>query len=435
MKKAPVIMLFLLLFGAAGGIFMLLGKNDSATPAEIVRPDGCSSFQIKENRGKMAVNVFWDASCSMSGYAVLPEKNIYRNLPDCLEDIGGSMGEITFYRFGEKVTKLSGRQHRAFSNPDSHTEVITAVHKVIDEADTDKLTIIVSDLFEGDADWSNISRKIKEKYFAAHKSAAIIGIKNPFKGKLYDIGLNAATLYYDSGNNPEKYHPFYLLLLGDAEKINEFIERWQGRYGTETETMYAVFSETLIKNVVDFSNMRIGETVNFYPDETIGLPDNNCREYGINDMRKEAVFETAFEYSPYLGSCYAENGKLQARLRLFAMNEDGTWEEINGEKIKCEIKADTEKERCNIVTVKLLPEESFKAEKINFLHIEIIPEKRGLKVPRWLSLWNMTNLEVNNAFDGAKTPNILRLSESIFDAMLDAVQPTIADINLVIKTK
>ena len=76
--------------------------------------------------------------------------------------------------FGEKVTKLSGRQHRAFSNPDSHTEVITAVHKVIDEADTDKLTIIVSDLFEGDADWSNISRKIKEKYLLYIKQMEVL---------------------------------------------------------------------------------------------------------------------------------------------------------------------------------------------------------------------------------------------------------------------
>ena len=158
--------------------FLLAGCGDDDTAVKITMPPQVASEEAGADT-PTAVDVYWDATYSMAGYATLPEGNFYRTLPDELGDLGSSMGGVTFYRFGEEIKELPGREYRQFSNPGYYTEVITAFHNVIDKADASHLSIVVTDLFESDADWSNVTQKLKEKYFGQHLSVAIIGIKNP----------------------------------------------------------------------------------------------------------------------------------------------------------------------------------------------------------------------------------------------------------------
>ena len=48
------------------------------------------------------IDVYWDATYSMKGYTTIAQDNAYRALPDDLDDIGSSMGNIKFLWFWER---------------------------------------------------------------------------------------------------------------------------------------------------------------------------------------------------------------------------------------------------------------------------------------------------------------------------------------------
>ena len=114
---------------------------------------------------KIDTDIYFDATVSMKGFTTLAAGNVYLTLPDLLGDLCGSAGETRFFAFGEQIRPLDGRSYRQFTTPNVYTEPITAVANVIDRADTAHLSIIVTDLFESDADWSNVTQKIREKFF------------------------------------------------------------------------------------------------------------------------------------------------------------------------------------------------------------------------------------------------------------------------------
>ena len=62
-----------------------------------------------ETPAAIPVDVYWDATVSMQGYTTLAAGNVYRTLPDLLGDIGDSMGNVQFFRFGAEVMPLGGR--------------------------------------------------------------------------------------------------------------------------------------------------------------------------------------------------------------------------------------------------------------------------------------------------------------------------------------
>ena len=90
-----------LVFAAAIG---LAGCGSSGPTVSGDIPSIFSKQQAEKQ--KTDVDVYWDATYSMQGYTTIPEGNVYRSLPDNLEDIGNSMGQVKFFRFGETVQPL-----------------------------------------------------------------------------------------------------------------------------------------------------------------------------------------------------------------------------------------------------------------------------------------------------------------------------------------
>jgi hypothetical protein len=184
-----------------GTIFM--GGCGSSERLTIEMPKEAGQSVAAEQTAPV-VDIYWDATESMRGYTASPS-GVYKLLPDNLGDIATAMGETHFYRFGEEVTPLEGRSYRAFSSPDTYTETVTSFGRVIDQATAGHLSIVITDLFESDADGSNVTQKLREKYFAQHLGVAVIGVKHPFQGDIYDVGLNAAKYSWDSGSEVPSY--------------------------------------------------------------------------------------------------------------------------------------------------------------------------------------------------------------------------------------
>lgn len=414
------------------GVALLAGGcgDDAADAPEITMPPVVATAQADVEQ-QVPVDVYWDATYSMQGYTTLAAGNIYRTLPDELGDLGSAMGEVRFYRFGESITELKGREYRQFSNASYYTEVVTSFGSVIDAADPTHLSVVVTDLFESDSDWSNVTQKLKEKYFAQHLAVGIIGIRSSFNGDIFDVGLSAAKFNYNSADDPAKFRPFYLFIMGPEAKVEELMTRYHDRTGDSANVNYLLLSENMTDVAADFSKLKIADMTNLYEDSTLDIKDKRIREFGISDMDKDASLTIALNYEPRIGALPLAMDKLRYTALIYSL-ADGEWQanETDDDAIKADIASDGDSYSWQ---VHIKPDALAKG-KVNFLHVALVPDEKSLKLPDWVRAWNMANVDVDpNAFDGSKTINLVHVVESLRASALAAARPALANINMVIK--
>ena len=436
MKKGNIIgaFIFVIVLAVTILVYMVSVSSDESSenmPANVpavVKPE-------TKAQDKAVVDVYWDATSSMAGYATISNGNLYKNLPDNLEDVASSLGDVHFFRFGKEITPLQGREHRNFSNPGYHTELVTSVHNVVSNADPEHVSVIVTDLYEDAADLGNISKKIREKYFSNHEAVAIIGIRNPFDGTIYDIGLSANKINYNSGNDASKYRPFYLLILGPENNVAAFLQKWKNRNVDGFDIQYVMLTENIIGKSTNLANMKLlaEDTQNLLRNEVLPIQDDRIKQYVLDSMDDEAVLAAEFTYKPGLGSCTFDIDNLKYETKVM-YSENGEWLPVDtGKNVSIELQ---EKEDDKYqVTVKFLPRDVLEKGKINFLHIELIPGDDGLKLPDWISSWTLPNINLDAAsFDGTKTVNFNRFVENLKDEVMGS-QPVIVNMDMVINAK
>lgn len=379
---------------------------------------------------KVDTDVYFDATVSMKGFTTLAAGNVYITLPDLLGDLCGATGEVKFYSFGEQIHELNGRSYRNFSAPEVYNEAITAVANVVDRADTSHLSIIVTDLFESESDWSNVTQKLRDKFFANHLAVAVIGIKNSFHGEIFDVGLNAAHFNYNSADNPDKFRPFYLLIMGRDDFVKNFLRKFNERQNLPNDTGYLLLSENLTENPSDFSVFELGDVENFYSDDTLGL-DNRVKEFGLDKFSEAASFMLSWKYEPPLGACPLDLSEVETAIEIFSVEgEDWTLLEKNDLRVSL-LKDDRQSEKF-LVKVSLTPEKSLAEGKLNFVRIKVMPKENGYKLPSWIEFWSVNVDGTAKNFDGSKTLNLMRILGSLKDSVFATSRPALMDINFVV---
>ena len=379
---------------------------------------------------KIDTDIYFDATVSMKGFTTLAASNVYLTLPDLLGDLCNSAGEVKFFAFGEQIRPLDGRTYRQFTTPEVYTEPITAVANVIDRADTNHLSIIVTDLFESESDWSNVTQKLREKFFANHLSVAVIGIRNSFYGEIFDVGLNAAKFRYNSFDNPDRYRPFYLLVMGRDDIVKNFLRKFNERQTLPNDTGYLLLSENLTETPSDFSNFELGEVENFYSDDTLGL-DNRVKEFGVDKFSEAASFIFSWQYNPPLGACPIDLSDVDTDVEIFSVNGE-EWSPLENNDVRVSFLKDNRQADIFLIKVSLTPEKSLAEGKLNFVRIKVMPKEQGYRLPPWVELWSVNVDGAAKIFDGSKTLNLTRVLGSLKDSISSASRPALMNINFVV---
>lgn len=385
---------------------------------------------------QITVDVYWDATVSMKGFTTLAAGNVYRTLPDTLGDLSSSLGEVRFFRFGEQVVPVEGREHRRFSNPEYYTELVTSFGTVLDEADPEHLSIVITDLFESDADWSNVTQKLREKYFSKHLAVAIIGIKNSFNGDIFDVGLNAAKFSYDSGDDPARFRPFYLFLMGSEPQLQAFLEQWERQQVPASEMKCVVFSEHFASYAADMKN---SVKDNLLEDRKLSKADDRLKEMVVSDKSKDVKFKLPGKFQPYPNACSLVIDKLEKRVKIFAWEKsedtDGTWKQHDAKGVNLSFALRNADENGNNCDMELTfsPNSTLPLGRIGLVQVQIVPSRQSVDLPIWISEWDMGNIDIApEKFDGSKTVNLQHIAASLKDSLLAVAQPTIAELYLVI---
>ncbi|MBR0060590.1 MAG: hypothetical protein IJP68_03830 [Selenomonadaceae bacterium] len=379
---------------------------------------------------KIDTDIYFDATVSMKGFTTLAADNVYLTLPDLLGDLCGAAGDVKFYSFGEQIHELDGRSYRQFTTPEVYNEAITAVANVVDRAEPSHLSIIITDLFESDSDWSNVTQKLRDKFFANHLAVAVIGIKNSFNGEIYDVGLNAAHFNYNSWDNPDRYRPFYLLVMGRDDVVKNFLRKFNERQALPNDTGYLMLSENLTEAASDFSNFELGEVKNFYSDDTLGL-DARVKEFGLDSFSEAASFMLNWKYEPPLGGCPLDLSQVETEVEIFSVAGE-EWTPLEKNDVRVSFLKDNRQSESFLIKVSLTPEKSLAEGKLNFARIKVMPKESGYKLPTWVELWSVNVDGSAKTFDGSKTVNLTRVLGSLKDSIFATARPALVNINFVV---
>ena len=378
---------------------------------------------------KIDTDIYFDATVSMKGFTTLSAGNVYLTLPDLLGDLCGSMGETKFFSFGEHIHPLDRTNYRRLTSPDVYTELITAVANVVERTDTNHLSIVVTDLFESESDWSNVAQKLREKFFANHLAVAVVGIKNSFSGEIFDVGLNAAKFNYNSYDDPNRYRPFYLLIMGRDDVVKNFLRKFNERQILPNDTGYLLLSENLTETPSDFSNFELGEVENFYSDNTLGL-DSRVKEFGLDNFNEAASFMFSWQYVPPLGACPLDLSEVDTAVEIFSVDGED-WTPLEKNDVRVSLLKDERQAEIFLVKVSLTPEKTLAEGKLNFVRIKILPKEQNYRLPPWTELWSVNVDGAAKIFDGSKTLNLTRILGSLKDSIFATSRPALMQINFV----
>ena len=375
-------------------------------------------------------DIYFDATVSMKGFTTLAAGNVYLTLPDLLGDMCGAMGTVKFFGFGANITPLDGRAYRRFTTPDVYVEPITSVANVVDVADTNHLSIIVTDLFESDSDWSNVTQKLRDKFFANHLAVAVIGIRNSFYGEIFDVGLNAAKFQYNSWDDPNRYRPFYLIAMGRDDVVKDFLRKFNERQTLPNDTGYLLLSENLTATAADFTNFKLEEQNNFYSDDTLNL-DKRVKEFGLDNFNEPASFIFSWQYEPPLGACPLDLSQVDTFVEVFTVDGE-QWTQLEPGDVRVSLMKIDKRPQNFFVKVALTPEKSLAQGKLNFVRAKVMPAALGYKLPLWVELWSVNVDASAKIFDGSKTLNLTRILGSLKDSVFMASRPSLLNINFVV---
>jgi hypothetical protein len=144
-------------------------------------PSGAAN-QLPPISKSLKVDVFLDGTISMKGFIVPGIASRYQQTLPLLESTvarGWADSQVVFHKFGTVIKDLSERRYLDAQHPQFYDEAEvrekTLIQNVIDKAETDRLTLIVTDLFQTDADINLITAKIKEKFIAKNLSVGVLG--------------------------------------------------------------------------------------------------------------------------------------------------------------------------------------------------------------------------------------------------------------------
>lgn len=395
----------------------------------------------------ITTDIYLDATLSMQGFITDGSLSYYQQTMPMLERAVISRGgQINFFKFGTDIVELPGRSYgdsdrKAFYGDNSINKK-TLIEKVLDRANPDNLTVIVSDLFQEKADINQLSEKIKTKFIAADRAVGVLAIRSQYSGKIFDVGSNNYSFVYSTGSEPNSLRPFYLLALGRHGDIaNYFNSLVSGEMAAFADKHQLIFSQYLTEKTATWANATITDT------------------QGVNEVNGVLVHSQKGElpYREFKIKSNAETAKVTAALPFKKLRDIVDFDQLkpSAETFTCgypKSSADPANGSNSYVPNELLMDAvkmsaTLADDLINIgmdidrkrldpkaicgYHIVLRPGRYA--VPGWVNEWNMTGEQIEGwraspgSFEGGKTYNLTPFLQTLWEINRRVHDPKVAD--------
>ncbi|MEN3332418.1 MAG: hypothetical protein V7641_1783 [Blastocatellia bacterium] len=412
-----------------------------------VLPPDDPNDHFPEISNTLAVDVFLDATLSMKGFLVPGVLSYYEQTLPLLESAvgkGWEGGHTTFYRFGSHIAPIAGRAHVEATQPGFYTNPEyfqkTFIENVIDYANVDHLTIIATDLFQNEVDVNLLTGKLKEKYLTKNLAIGILGIKSEFAGPIYDVGVKNYTFEYNSGSSqPDRFRPFYLLILGTYADVEHYYEKLEvsGLKDFPVKN-FIIFSRYLSHPLSSFENARMVKTNKIVETGGLlapGLLDKRLKQFRLNGDVAKADFITAFKYFPLPYTVPFNPATLEPEITAWK-HQANQLAENESAKRAFHINGINLSENELKVEAQLTPTVLSEGEVYCY---RVILRPKDYSMPAWVSDWNMPTRSIEEwrkkpaAFNGATTFNLKPFLSDLWEMVVQLHRPKVGEFYCYVK--
>jgi hypothetical protein len=233
-------------------IGIIEGKNVSGK--QIGLPCQLAAKTDNTAGSKYLISFAIDGSVSMAGF-VKNSNSRYGKVLEILDNISlVNPGQVEYLRFDESVKKLDRAIFQQSKTPAFYTGKTNKIADVLESSapKTEKLVMIVTDLQQDDGDTKQATKKLADNYLKIPGyGVAIWGFKSEFDGSIYPP--NSSAPYSYQATTLAKGHPFYILMVGKIDHLNDFTKQMRTQSGTllsdNSQQFSLLSSDSLVEEV------------------------------------------------------------------------------------------------------------------------------------------------------------------------------------------
>lgn len=183
--------------------------------------------EVGEASRQIKVRLYQDATSSMAGFLNQRSNVGYKAVVQGLEQtitLSWPESHVECWKFGAQPTPLNASgcylqaDRPGFFGLHGKDD-ITRIDKITDQADPSNLQIILTDLYQDDADLGTVFQSVRQKVFARGLAVGIVALRSPFSGTIYDIGLYKASKIWKGDR------PWYALVVGREPDIEQLFNQ------------------------------------------------------------------------------------------------------------------------------------------------------------------------------------------------------------------
>ncbi|NEP58808.1 MAG: hypothetical protein F6K31_17605 [Symploca sp. SIO2G7] len=393
----------------------------------------------------LTIEIYVDGTPSMRGYVATSGKSRYSQTLELLDSIftlAGSLrseSQIKYYRLGTTSVEMTRNDYRKAqetefyggSNPKFPELPVSQIETAITPIDEeDKLTVIITDLYQKDTDITKVNQAIKEHYLnPAQKdqglAVGMLAVRSEFQGEIFTENNDKDQVNYDTAGKPlDQYHPFYVILIGYYSDINYYLEQIESQGGDLNDSsQLLIFSphhpvgeiSTLKKISAELPTDRDIERP-FSINNGKVMPDTKNQPIDLLKLHQNEEEEIKIPYDvPLTPLAYSlpiapDALKTNIKVQHFDSSTKSFQEPPNVDQLATAMTIDNWKVTNNdklSFNLNLQPTE-LQPPGVYFLEIEAIAG--DLQEPDWWQEWNATSEDIS---DGSKTYNLLKFLQQL----------------------
>jgi hypothetical protein len=359
-----------------------------------------------------------DGTPSMQGFTKNFTNSRYAQTLDLLDRASTTTwksSQVQYFRFGTAKQQIDRQAYLQAKLPEFYTGEnpafrVSQIESAIVPAAKDRISIIVTDLYQKNSDTNLLLKKLKEDYLQKGYAVGILAIRSEFDGIVYDVGIkNTQFPYSTQGKNLDKFRPFYVLVLGSYGNISNYFNEIKKTSGSLIKNeQFTIFYPQIVRQASTFQveslpdlpkGIRRLKTINDgkvllkvddQPIEIININKNTDNNYSINYQ----VPYTALPYTLPVEPAAVTISSVAQSFNTTTKN----FQSFNGKKALQLNDWKTNKNNISFVT-KIDANDLDSG--VYLFTVDALPQ--DLKTWGWWDKWNSNE----SSFDGAKTNNLL----------------------------
>jgi len=404
------------LVAIAASLLMTSCKPKTVIPNCVPLSNQTSPIDQKSDSVTTLIQI--DGTPSMQGFTKNFTNSRYAQTLDLLDRASTTTWKtsiVQYFRFGTVKQQIDRQAYLQAKLPEFYTGEnpvfrVSQIESAITPAAKERISIIVTDLYQKNSDTNLVLKKLKEDYLQKGYAVGILAIRSEFDGIIYDVGIkNTQFPYSTQGKKIEQFRPFYVLVLGSYGNISNYFDEIKKTSASLIKyEQFTIFYPQIVRQASTFQAENLPELpkgirrlktindgkvlvkVDEQPIEIININKNTDDNYSIN-------YQAPYNALPY--TLPLEPGAVA--ISSIAQSFDTTtkdFQSFNGAKA---IQIDDWKTNKNNISFVTKINSNNLDPGVYLFTVDALPQ--DLKTWAWWNKWNSNE----SSFNGAKTNNLL----------------------------